>query len=333
MIARAIRAADPSVRVVFAGVSPGHGGELVAPEFEWIPLTYRRHRDEDFADRFEQVIRTVAPSLVCLDLSPVPWLYLVRFPEIPRAYVTNFFLTDLMDFETHQVRHLAANRDALSRRRSRRGLAPLDDAKSLYRADAVLLCDPPALARRCATVTEPYHLTGPCVWQPAASDGQRAPTGRYLFVTLGSTGRSRLPKRQIERLRRRLDCASTAWVLGDGHVRRPGKHDLVLSNVPLDSALRGAELAVTHGGAGSTYAALCEGVPVAVSPAHRNHEILGEVLAGAGIGTLLNDLAGKDTADVRERVDEMRRQLGRLGLSTPGDAEAQLAANILLSMT
>ena len=109
VIARELVKSKCDVRVVFAHITPGHGDRLLRPEFSSIPIQYRRLGDEGFADKLETTIRTVNPAFVCLDLSPVPWLYLVRFPEIPRAYVTNFFLTSLLTEETAQVRHLREN--------------------------------------------------------------------------------------------------------------------------------------------------------------------------------------------------------------------------------
>ena len=107
---------------MFAYIVPGHGSSLLEPEFECVPMSFGERGDETFADQIEATIRSVAPDLICLDLSSAPWLCLVRFPEIPKAYITNYFLTTLTPENTSQTIYLRKNFGHLTQRRIDRGL-------------------------------------------------------------------------------------------------------------------------------------------------------------------------------------------------------------------
>ena len=77
-----------------------------------------------------------------------------------------------------------------------------------------------------------------------------------------------------------------------------GDHDLAYSWVSISPMLAKCALATTQSGAGSTYAALSEGVPVAVWPTTRNHEILGNFVQRAEAGMSFDELSslGADEA-------------------------------------
>ena len=301
VIARAVLESTPNVRVVFAHIVPGHGDRLLRPEFYSIRIRYRTKGDQRFSDRLELTMRTVDPALTYLYLSPVPWLYLVRFPEIPRAYITNFFLTSLVPTETFQVRHLNNNFKEWNHRRLGRDLPELRDAKTLYDSDAVLLCDPVELVSSAVTMANPYHLFGPCVWQPRGSlPSPLRKKSRILLVSLGSTGSRRFPDEMAGKLRHTLDCDLSVWVTGRESARKSQKHGPIYSAVPLRPILQRSALGITQGGTGSTYAALLQGVPVAIWPSHRNHEILGELLTGAGVGAFVTELANLGPARAAE---------------------------------
>lgn len=333
VIARALREASPAVRIVIAHISPGYGDQLLSPEFDCIPIPHDGPGSEVFADSFEQIITMVDPSLLCLDLSPTPWLYLVRFPEVPKVYITNFFLTSLTCADSEQTRDLRNNDADWNRRRISRHLPELWDAKRLYDADAVLLCDPVELLPSDVKITTPYHVPGPCVWQP---EGLLPPilnrSRHLLLVTLGSTGQKKPTAELVEKLRNALDCDKVVWVRDNRSAQALHEYDLVCSWVPLWPILEKCALAITQGGTGSTYSALLRRVPVAISPGHRNHEILGEQLERAGVGSFVADLAQLEPEEIRERVEGMKsccRSWGPASCESTGPANA---AEILSAM-
>lgn len=337
MIARAVREAAPGVRVATAQIAPpGYDEVRPAAEFDGVHIRCQGRGDEGFADALERAMDRSDPDLICLDLSPVPWLYLVRFPPVPRAYVTNFFLTKLLAAETFQDLDLRENSADWNHRRRRRQLPELHDAKELYDANAVLLSDPPELVPREVRVEEPYRVVGPCIWQPVGSlPAPLIETRRLLLLTFGSTGSRLLPGDVAEKLRRALGCDTSVWLASKspgGEREDHGGH--VFSGVPMAPVLQRSVLAVTQGGAGSTYAALLQGVPVAVWPSHRNHELLAEMLARAGVGILAAELAALEPSEIRREVARMQRKLSEISTTTRGDlsAPAARAAAALLSM-
>jgi UDP:flavonoid glycosyltransferase YjiC (YdhE family) len=332
IIARALRASKPDIRIVFAHISPGHGDLLLRPEFESISISSQDGGGECFADALEQVLQTVDPTLICLDLSPVPWLYLVRFPETPKAYVTNYFLSPIFAAETGQVRHFKINSTKVNHGRRQRGLPELHDAKALYHADAVLFCDPARLFAGDLVLAEPYHFVGPCIWQPSGSlPSVLHARHRLLAVALGSTGTKPISAEMVEGFRSALDCDASVWLTTNNSGFQPGRYDLLYSGVPLSPILEKSPLAITQGGVGSTYAALTHRVPVAVWPSHHNHDIMAEVLAEAGVGASITKLAALGPGDLEERVRAMKNACERLELGSP-DSHPARAAEILLSM-
>ena len=333
VIARAVLESTPGARIVFAHIVPGYGDRLLGPEFDCIRIHHRGRGDESFADGLEQAIRSVDPALICLDMSPVPWLYLVRFPEIPRASITNFFLTALVGEETFQDRQLSDNFMEWNDRRFRRDLPELRHAKTLYDADAVLLCDPVALVSSDISIMDPYHVVGPCIWQPAGTLPQRlSGTRRLLLISLGSTGSRLLPAGVVQRLQSTLGCEASVWLTADRPAGEPQESRLVYSGIPIGPILQRSALAITQGGAGSTYAALLQGVPVAVWPSHRNHELLGEVLTRAGVGSLVTELVNLEPVEIRTKVANMESESGRLRRASCGVSGPAKAAEILLSL-
>ncbi|MBL29475.1 MAG: hypothetical protein CMM50_18245 [Rhodospirillaceae bacterium] len=330
VIARALRGANPGLRIVFAYVTPGRGDRLLPSEFEAVPVPYRRRGDEGFADGLEQIIHDLRPDLIALDLTPLPWLCLARLGGIPRAYITNFFLTSLVDVETVQVRALRKNGADWNRRRRDRGLPELHDAKTLYDADVVLLCDPEALLPSGIDRPHTHHTVGPCIWQPTgALPPALKPFSRLLLVALGSTGRRPLPPESLRSLRETLHCDAIVRISDEPSAQEPVSGAFAFSGVPLTPILSRSALAVTQGGAGSTYAALMGEAPVAVWPSRRNHEIMAEVLTAAGMGAALEDLMSLEPVETRRTVADMKRRIAAAPTEASGPARA---AGILLSM-
>ena len=88
----------------------------------------------------------------------------------------------------------------------------------------------------------------------------------------------------------------------------------------------------SQGGAGSTYAALQQGVPVAIWPSNRNHEILGRMLGHAGIGAFVTELADLRPDELRKKVAAMEDEIRRKGISWGPESGPATAAEILLTM-
>ena len=129
----------------------------------------------------------------------------------------------------------------------------------MYDADAVLLCDPEVLISEVGDLVAPWHVVGPCSWEPEGQYPDRL--NDLLLVSLGSTGKSRGLAEVVERLRRALKCGASVWVKTQTDKKGDGPYVRYLSNVPLSPILRRSALTVTQGGAGSTYLSLLRGGP------------------------------------------------------------------------
>jgi UDP:flavonoid glycosyltransferase YjiC (YdhE family) len=101
---------------------------------------------------------------------------------------------------------------------------------------------------------------------------------------MGSTGSANLPPQMIARLAE--ICGAREVVQAGG--RSAGRDPTRPAPVPAASVLARSSLCLTQGGAGSSYQAISCGVPVAVWPAHRNHELLGRRIEASGLGILLD---------------------------------------------
>jgi len=319
------------MHIAVAHLEPSSALELLLEEeFQLLPLSKQHRGTPPFANEVERVIRSVQPDLICFDITPTPWLFLVRFPDVPRVYLTNFFLTSLTESQTYQTRQLNADRQQWNELRRHRGMPDLHHAKTLYDADAVVLCDPVGLIPGWETLPSPYKAVGPIFWQPATKlPSELDLRQRLILASFGSTGTKRPDVDDVDELRSALDCEAVVWAVNEApHELAPGNEAYV--NIPLSPALERSVLALTQGGAGSTYAALSAGVPVAIKATNRNQEVLAERLIDAGVGALIEDLARRPHHEIAAKVEQMRHSTGALRIH-PGDLPpAELAARTLL---
>lgn len=319
------------MHIVVAHLTPSLAPELqLEEEFQFVPLPKQHRGTAPFANEVERVIRSVRPDLICFDLSPTPWLFLVRFPNVPRVYLTNFFLTSLTEAETYQTRQLNADRAQWNELRRRRGMPDLLDAKTLYDADAVVLCDPVGLIPGWETLPPPYKAVGPIFWQPDTTLPSELDLNRRLILaSFGTTGSKRPGADDIEELRSALDCDAVVWAVSETpRELAPGNEAYV--NIPLSPMLERSVIALTQGGAGSTYAALSAGVPVSIETTNRNHEVLAGRLIDTGVGALTKDLARRPHDEIAAKVKQMRHCAESLDIHPGNLPPADLAARTLL---
>ncbi len=307
VVARALQGAS-GVQVEFAALSTTHAQTLIAPEFPLRLLSAGMSKglcDVDFAALLENVISDAGPDLIVLDLSPIPWLTQARLPDIPQVYLTNFFLTHLGRMQSVQDQWFEVERVAMNNVRRRRGLSEILHARDLYERDVVVLCDPEEMIPSTADMPGHYVCAGPCVWEPSREEPEITREHKsflkegLLYVSMGSTGDRPLPGAVVEALAQVADVNTCVWA---GEVSAPscqtghGLNTIAFRQLPASKVLSKARLALVQGGAGSTYQALCQGVPVAVWPAHRNHEILGRYVERMNLGVMLSQDWRKDVS-------------------------------------
>ena len=326
VIARALRKINSMVRIVFIHITPGAGSQLLPQEFECVSLGYVDRGDEKFAADLGVAIAKLNPALTCFDLTPLPWLQFFDNPNMPCAYITNFFLTSLRDFNTVQTQYLNERRQDVNQRRERLGLKPIYDAKSLYHRQITLLCDPVQLVPDLDLASGHFTAVGHCAWQPnSKSTKEIRLLQRPILNVFGSTGRIALAA-TVERIRTALFSDGVIVISGREQVDSERVGWFCYSGIPVSSALERAVFSITQGGAGSTYISLAAGVPVAVSPEHRNHEIMAEVLSENGVGINLRELAQKTETEIRRYVAMMRENCVKQFRETRDDGPLNAAA-------
>jgi UDP:flavonoid glycosyltransferase YjiC (YdhE family) len=290
MIARALEA-RASVKIHFACLSGNTHFErmFLEPDYPVTPLPVFSLADngESSADRLEQLISELQPELIYCDLNPLPQLLLVRFPEIPRVFLVDAYETRLGSDVTVQDLMWTQYGDEWNRLREARGLQPVENPRSFFDVDRVLLPDPPAIIDMpVELLPSGYVPVGPCIWDPPTALPAELEDARdLLLLSMGSTGLNNLPLDAVRHITR-LVGASRAIRIGSfdpGY----GEHVAHYQWLPGSQVMPRCRFVLTQGGAGSTYQALRAGIPVACVPAHRNHVALANRLQKLGAGILL----------------------------------------------
>jgi UDP:flavonoid glycosyltransferase YjiC (YdhE family) len=241
--------------------------------------------------KLEMLIDDLQPDGIIVDTGLVNLYSVMRWPkDIPRILVTNVFVTRLSGYRTLQADMFEPGKEVINRRRHELGLAPLDTPDELYEADLVCLADPHRLVREFADLPANYISCGASYWESDMALPADVPDLQSgLIFSMGSTGRAAITAQTVAHLKQ--ITGATSAIYAGKEARNVGTDDLVdyaATMLPLQHFYRDAKLAITQGGAGSTYQALSYGVPVAILPTHRNHEVLGEALEKLGVGRLVS---------------------------------------------
>jgi len=293
LIARALEART-SVRIHFACLSGGGGRfqfqrQLLEPDYPVTALPVYNPADHGIAvaDRLEQLMAELQPAFIFCDLNPMPALLLVRFPEVPRVYLVNAYETRLGSDET--VLDIAWTREGnvWNSLREARGLQAIENPRSFYEPDRVLLPDPPAIIGKPAEALPPGYIPiGPCLWEPPTDlPAELEDTRDLLLVSMGSTGVKHLPLEVVEHIAQSVGASRTIRI----GTFDPGysAHITNYQWLPGSRLMPHCKFVLTQGGAGSTYQALCAGVPVVCIPSHQNHIALAQLLQQLEAGIML----------------------------------------------
>lgn len=317
MIARALEART-SVRIHFACLSgqPHYERLLLEPDYPVTPLPVPNTTDIGVttADRLEQLMAELQPVLIYCDLNPLPPLLLVRFPGVPRVFLVDAYETRLGSDVTVQDQMWVQFGDEWNRLRETRGLRAVENPRSFFDADRVLLPDPPAvIGVPDASLPPGYIPVGPCIWEPPATLPAELEDARdLLLLSMGSTGMNNLPLDAVRHIAVRVG-ASRIIRLGSfdpGY----GKHVASYQWLPGSQLMPRCRFVLTQGGAGSVYQALRAGVPVACVPAHRNHVALAHRLQQLEAGILLYQETWQEQLN-REPLDLNKLQAGARALA------------------
>jgi UDP:flavonoid glycosyltransferase YjiC (YdhE family) len=295
VVAEALASQLP-LNIAFAVVRQGHGIKIISGSFSFYELPDMDRDCIKYADALETLLDQLSPDLVCLDLTPYPWLLQVRFPNILQVYLTNFFLTQNFRYTTHQELVFEKTALRVNVTRTSRGLAPIRNIKQMYDRDAVILCDPSSFMDSHIKLPPNYHVTGPCIWEPDVPlPAELAELNEVLFISFGSTGVKPLPHPFVEEIAKALSIQDVVW-LGNKGVHEKNHTGLTkhhfYSWLPTSRVLPRSKFVITQGGAGSTYQALANGKPVGIWSSHQNQKMLGTIAQDFGCGVLLDSVTG-----------------------------------------
>lgn len=290
LVARAL-AARASVKIHFACLSGGPHFErlLLEPDYSvtLLPVYDPADKGASSADRLEHLIAELQPKLIYCDLNPLPALLLVRFPDIPRVFLVNVYETRLGSNVTVQDQMWAQYGDEWNRLREARGLQPVENPRSFFDVDRVLLPDPPAIIGIPAeSLPTGYIPVGPCIWEPSTTlPAELEDAHDLLLLSMGSTGMINLPLDAVRHIARLVGASRTIRIgsFDPGY----GEYVTHYQWLPGNRVMPRCKFVLTQGGAGGTYQALRAGVPVACIPAHQNHVALALRLQKLEAGILL----------------------------------------------
>jgi UDP:flavonoid glycosyltransferase YjiC (YdhE family) len=285
LVARELRALGITSSF-FGADRHGFHARLLAPEFETIDSGHGPKQFEDFADAAVAHLHARQADAVCFDCASVPWRVAMPPLGVPSVYLTNAYLAYPGE-PTHQDMQWAEHGAEWNARRIARGLPPLAGAGALLEADRVLFADPEWTLPQGFELPSHQRLTGACAWSPEAPlPAALAGLRDVALVATGSTGGA-LPPGLTAALGRACGARHVVQVDSRG-VRVDDAPPLDVGMLSIPALLPHCRVALTHGGAGSTFQALAQGVPVVVWPGHRNHRLLGTCVQDAGLGLLLH---------------------------------------------
>lgn len=258
---------------------------LIEPLFKLHKLSENVIGDNaySFTEDILKLLKKTKPSIVCYDLSPIPWLIQLPDLNIPEVYITNVFLTGLGSEETNQQLSFEKRKNLWNKIRHSRNLPELVNYRELYDKKLVLLADPQFITDL-YILPENYHCIGSCTWQPEMEGNNKyQEMGNILFVSTGSTGKKKIPDLLVNSIKQYLNCNAIV------KTETNNNNDSANRFLPSNTILKHSTFAITQGGTGSTYQALENGVPVGCWPTSKNHRILGQLLEQLELGILFEE--------------------------------------------
>ena len=320
VLAGALREAGHEARFVMAGGRQGrfvHTVREAGFPVELIELAGARTGAppfcEQYADALPGLLDAAGADAVVYDMNIVRWLATASLGGRPAFFVTNVYNTGLSDMPTSVDVNFAEERDIINACREARSLPPLASAFDLTAGHRVLLADWGAVANLYPCPGH-FSVCGPMSWTlPGLLPADLRAQGDLLLIAMGSTGHALPDADTVAELKQRFACRAVVY-LGSNHDSEPVRAiaDYRLASAPMADVLAQTRLAITQGGAGSTYLALQARVPVAVVPTHPTQGLLGRCLERLGVGlygehgdALRAAAEQADTAAMQQRLDSL----------------------------
>lgn len=327
IIARQLRSSFGINSHFFGPDLRGNIASVIGNEFSRTYFNCKWWEVKKFADHFENLVKNVAPCLVCYDCSPTPWLVAAPETVVPEVYITNYFLTSIGDEGTVQDVQWETHRAWWEHLRKLYRLPDISSVRQFYEKDLVLLVDPPGFIPCGVELPDNYRIVGPCFWEPDIPLPEELEKfHNILFVSMGSTAADSIPAHLIETIAGQLHPDA---VIGVGKVATEYKKIKNYPRLPNSKVLERSVFALTHGGTGTVYQALACGVPVACWPMHINHKILGRRVEKLGFGKYFdpdhdNNILKERALDIAVLEANIRRSAGEIR-NNPESAAREIA--------
>jgi len=186
--------------------------------------------------------------------------------------------------------------------RTRHGLMPVANYAEELEGDVTLLCDLPNLFPQ-KNLPNHYHFIGPLIFTTPAhcvmpSWEISTAHKKNILVSMGSSG----DYAKLEWLNDKQFSAYNIIVTGDKHNLLKGEHITSYDFVPLREIMPHIDLLLCHGGNGTVYEALREGVPVLCSPAIFEQEWNEYALVKNHLGDTLSKV--KNPAELLQKLKD-----------------------------
>lgn len=223
--------------------------------------------------------------------------YNVRVKPPEHLAVTRILGKRLTNFVVPWLKDLIVTMDArpFNKFRQRHGLSSFHNIWDVWRGDLNLMVDIPEYGPT-KDLPSDFHYIGPIVWEPDTAVppwlGQLDPARPTLYFSMGSTGNVRFFQQAIEIFGdTEYQCLmTTAGMVELSHLP---ENFYVVDYAPGSSLLEKSDLVICHGGNGTIYQAMQQGVPIIGIPTMHDQEFNLDRVEDLGIGIHLSELQFK----------------------------------------
>jgi MGT family glycosyltransferase len=275
-----------------------------------------------------QLFEQIQPDLVLTDFR-LPLSTSCEMAGIPLAVILNASWTNYYTVPVNAPEHLAITRmlgkrltnlitpwvkgfivtvDArpFNQFRRQQSLEPHGNIWDVWRGDLNLIVDIPEYGPT-EKLPPNFHYIGPIVWEPETAVPpwleQLDPQRPTLYFSMGSTGYARFFEQAIEIFGdTEYQCLMTTAGMAD--LSETPNNFYVVDYAPGSKLLAKSDLVVCHGGNGTIYQAMAQGVPIIGIPTMHDQEFNLDRVVDLGIGIHLSELKFKP-AHLQSAVEQI----------------------------
>lgn len=262
-----------------------------------------------------QLFDEIQPDLVLTDFR-LPLSTSCEMAGIPLAVTLNASWTNYYSVRINAPEHLAITRllgkwlsnlvipwvkdfivtvDArpFNQFRRQHGLKPCGNIWDVWRGDLNLIVDIPEYGPT-QNLPSNFHYIGPIVWEPDTAVpawlDDLDPARPTLYFSMGSTGYGRFFEQAIEIFGdTEYQCLMTT--AGLIHLADIPDNFYVVDYAPGSALMKQSDVVVCHGGNGTIYQAMAQGVPIIGIPTMHDQEFNLDQVVALGIGIHLSELS------------------------------------------